>query len=101
MEAVSMGSANLELREDLIGVLATLDQPVERSARELIVLELYRERKISSGRSAELLGIPVLDFIQFSSALGIPFLDMTEEELSLDVEASMEAARKRPSGDGR
>ena len=96
-----MASTNLELGEDLIGVLASLERPIEQSARELIVLELYRERKISSGRSAELLGIPLLDFIQFSSKLGIPFLDMTEEELARDVEVAREIARKRAGGDRR
>ena len=89
-----MASTNLELSEDRMGVLATLERPVEQSAVELIVLEIYRERKISSGRSAELLGIPLLEFIQFSSQLGIPFFDMTEEELASDVEVASEIARK-------
>ena len=89
-----MASTNLELSEDRMGVLATLERPVEQSAVELIVLEIYRERKISSGRSAELLGIPLLEFIQFSSQLGIPFFDMTEEELASDVEVASKIARK-------
>jgi predicted HTH domain antitoxin len=96
-----MASTNLELGEDLIGVLATLEQPVEQSVRELIVPELYRERKISSGRSAELLGISLLEFIQFSSKLGIPFFDMTEEELASDVEVTSKIASKRAGGDRR
>ena len=96
-----MAGTNLELGEDLIGVLATLERPVEQSARELIVLELYRERKISSGRSAELLGISLLEFIQLSSKLGIPFLDITDEELAQDVEVANEIARKRAGGDRR
>ncbi len=65
------------------------------------MLELYRERKISSGRSAELLGIPLLEFIQFSSNLGIPFFDLTEEELTRDVEVATEMARKRAGGNRR
>jgi predicted HTH domain antitoxin len=96
-----MATTNLELGEDLIGILATLERPVEQSARELIVLELYREQKISSGRSAELLGMSLQDFIQFSSELGIPYFDMTEEELASDVKVATEIARKRPGGDRR
>ena len=96
-----MAGKNLELGEDLIAVLATLERPVEQSARELIVLDLYRERKISSGRSAELLGVSLLEFIQLSSKLGIPFFDMTEEELAHDVEVASEIARKRAGGDRR
>jgi predicted HTH domain antitoxin len=96
-----MASTNLELGEDLIGILAKLERPVEQSARELIVLELYREQNISSGRSAELLGMPLQDFIQFSSELGIPYFDMTEEELASDVEVATEIATKRTRGDRR
>ena len=87
------------MRRLVIGVLAALERPVEQSARELIVLELYRERRISTGRSAELLGISLRDSIQLSSKLGIPFLDASEEELSQDLNVATEAARKRTGGD--
>jgi predicted HTH domain antitoxin len=58
----------------------TINVPLEDNARESIVLELYRQGKISSGKAAELAGMPRIAFIQHASALGIPFFDMTEEE---------------------
>jgi hypothetical protein len=43
-----MGSTHLHLGEDLGALVAELGQPVERAAREMIVLELYLRSLISS-----------------------------------------------------
>jgi hypothetical protein len=59
-----MASTNLDLGEELGGLVAKLGQPVEQAAREMIVLELYRRSLISSGKAAELLGVPRVHFIQ-------------------------------------
>jgi predicted HTH domain antitoxin len=53
---------------------------VERAARELIVLELYRRGTISSDKAAQLLGMSRLEFMQYASRLGIPYFTMTEDE---------------------
>jgi predicted HTH domain antitoxin len=71
-------STILDLGEDLSGFLATLGQPIEQTAREMIVFELYRRSLVSSGKAAELLGIPRLEFIQRTSELGIPYFRFTE-----------------------
>jgi predicted HTH domain antitoxin len=63
-----------------------IDGPLEDNARESIVLKLYRQDKISSGKAAELLGMPRIAFIQHASDLGIPFFDMTEEEWRAEVD---------------
>jgi predicted HTH domain antitoxin len=75
-----MSAAQVDLGEELAAVLRELDGPLERAARELIVLELYRRGTISSGKAAELLGMPRLAFIQHASRLGIPYFNMTEDE---------------------
>ena len=63
-----------------------IDRPLEDNARESIVLELYRQGQISSGKAAELVGMPRIAFIQHASDLGIPFFDMTEEEWRAEVD---------------
>ena len=63
-----------------------IDRPLEDNARESIVLELYRQGQISSGKAAELVGMPRIAFIQHASNLGIPFFDMTEEEWRAEVD---------------
>ena len=75
-----MQTLRLELPQDLAALLQGLNQPLERSARELMVLELYRRGAISSGKAAELLDMERFEFIHHASRLGIAFFDMTEDE---------------------
>jgi hypothetical protein len=63
--------ATLELGEDLASVLQTIDQPIERTARELVVLELYRQGRLSGDKAAEILGVSKTDFIKHVSDLGM------------------------------
>jgi uncharacterized protein len=79
-----MITVNILLKEDLAEVLKDLDRPIEESARQLIVLELYREHKISIGKAAELLEMDLLDFIRYSSSVGIPYLDLPSAQLDRD-----------------
>ena len=43
-----MGVVQVELDQDLVDLLEELHRPVKQAARELIVLELYRQGEISS-----------------------------------------------------
>ena len=78
----------LQIDEELTAIIdqEPEDEPVERFAREMIVLELYRLGSISSGRAAELLGIPRIDFIKRTSKLGIPFIDLSEDEWAQEMQ---------------
>ena len=75
-----MSSVTLELEDDLVVLLNQTQRPLPQAVRELMVLELYRRGTISSGRAAELLAMPRWEFVRYASHLGIPYLDMTEEE---------------------
>jgi predicted HTH domain antitoxin len=75
-----MSTISLDLEEDVVALLRQSNQPVERTAREFIVLELYRRGAISSGKAAQLLGMSRVEFVQHASRLGIPYYAMTEDE---------------------
>ena len=77
---------NIPLDSELAGLLQLYGKPVGDAARELIVLELYRQGRISSGRAGELLGMARFSFVQYASQLGIPFFDMTEDEWRSELE---------------
>lgn len=64
----------VELDDNLIAVMGSADRPIDRLARELIVLELNREGVISKGKAAELLDMPLLEYIQWSGQRGVPYL---------------------------
>ena len=82
-----MTTIQLEMEEDLVGLLQEVDQTVQFAAKELIVVELYRRGRISSGKAAQLLAISRWEFLQHASNLGIPYFNMSLEE--------WEAERKR------
>lgn len=75
-----MSTIKIDVEEDLAALLHQTNQPLEKAAREMIVLELYRRGTLSSGKAAELLVMPRLDFIRHASKLGIPYIDMTADE---------------------
>jgi predicted HTH domain antitoxin len=77
---MSLVSATVEIEDSLAALLQQTNQPLDKAAREMIVLELYRRSSLSSGRAAELLGMPRMDFIHYASRLGIPYIDMTKDE---------------------
>ena len=81
-----MDTVNVNLDKELVSLLQQFDQPVRQTVQELIVLELYRRGTISSGKAAALLGMDRLAFIQYAGGLGIPYFNMTPEELDAEVQ---------------
>jgi len=70
----------VDLGADLSDLLRHLNKPLDASARELIVLELYRRGNVSSGKAAELLRMSRREFVQHASYLGISYFEMTADE---------------------
>lgn len=75
-----MATVTLDLSNDVIAALNQLDQPLERSALELIVVELFRRGLVSGGKAATILGMTRLGFVQYADQLGIPYFNLTPEE---------------------
>lgn len=75
-----MRTVTIDLEDDLAALLQGLNQPVQQTAHELIVLEIYRRGMISSGKAAQLLGMPRWEFVRYASRLGIAFFDLTDDE---------------------
>lgn len=75
-----MNSVTLELGDEVAALLHQSNRPAGETARELIVLELYRRGALSSGKAAESIGMPRFAFVCYAARLGIPYLDMTDDE---------------------
>lgn len=82
------GNLRIEIEPSLAALLHQTNRTVQEAAREMIVLELYRRGVISSGKGAELLGTPRLDFIRHASRLGIAYLDLTDDEWAAEKAAA-------------
>jgi predicted HTH domain antitoxin len=85
----------IEISPEIAELLATPNRPVDQAVNEIIVLELYRQHEISVGRAAELLHMPLADFMKYSSDRGIPLVDMTEEEIARELETIRQFASRR------
>jgi len=81
-----MAKVALELEPEWVNVLRPLaNRSLDSFVKELVALELYRQRHISSGKAAELLGMERFEFVRYASRLGIPFIDMSSDELAEEI----------------
>ena len=76
-----MSEIRVPFDEELLPLLGDSPEEIERHALEMIVLELYRRHTISAGRAAQLLGMQKFSFIRWTGELGIPYFDLSAEEL--------------------
>lgn len=84
---IVVSTLSLELEDELIELLGQLDRPLSEAAREILVLELYRRGFVSSGKAGGLLGMSRADFIEYASRLGIPYLQLDDQELEREFDA--------------
>jgi predicted HTH domain antitoxin len=90
-----MSTVNLEIEipERIRGtdLEKKLLQKAQKHALEQAVVELYKEGSISTGTGAELLQMPLYDFIQFLGQHQVSIFNYTPEELDQDVQAAKAA----------
>jgi predicted HTH domain antitoxin len=55
---------------------------IQQQVEEWLVLSLFTDGRVSSGKAAQLLGMNRLDFIELLHRRGIAFIDYTIEELA-------------------
>jgi predicted HTH domain antitoxin len=83
-----MTTIQVQLEDDVVLLLRQLNQPAQQAVRELVIMELYRRGTISGGKAAELLGVDRLEFIRRSGQVGIPYFNITKEELEAEFNRS-------------
>lgn len=89
---------DLKIPEALVELLGMSRERLSREALKLMVFELFREGKISSGKGAELLGVSRLAFLELLAERNIPFFNYSKEELQEEVEAAQEVREKLREG---
>lgn len=71
-------------------------EKVQRRVLEWMILSLYQEERISSGKAAQPLGINRLEFIELLQDKGFAYIDYSEAELAQEFAAvEMLAASKK------
>lgn len=72
--------------QDVAVFLGAQPQAVE-TARELILLGLYQEGRISGGKTAELLGLTRRGFVSLLARKGLDYFRLTSDEWAEEVAA--------------
>ncbi len=75
---------HIPLPEDVAGLLGAQPQAAE-AARELILLGLYQEDRISGGKAAEMLGLTRRGFVLLLARKGMDYFRLTGEEWAEEV----------------
>ncbi len=81
-----MSVIEIEVDDVVAELLRDRNDRLDLAASEAIIMELYHEAKISSGKAAELLGISKTDFIQRADEAGIPYFRLTAQDLAREAE---------------
>ncbi len=76
----------MEFPTDFLSILNVSKRELERRLREMVVVELFREGRISSGKGAELLDLPLWDFLKLLASHKIDYFEQTPEELEAEID---------------
>ena len=78
-----MNEVVVALPEAILSVTGGDKEDLSIQVRQLVALELYRERSVSLGKAAEIAGMPIQDFMELASQRSIS-IDYTLDDLEAD-----------------
>jgi len=73
-------------------------EKAEKEVKKAVALQLFRERRLSFGKAADLAEMPLADFMDLTREQKIPLADYSEGELRTEIKLSKALARKIKGG---
>lgn len=86
--------AEIEFPEDILISLKESKEEFVKNIKLYAATELYKRKKLSLGKAAELVGMPRLEFADFLSKSRIPVLDLSAQELKSEIASAKARASK-------
>lgn len=86
---------SLEIKLPLSAKDYVMDATTDEMRNALLLYPSIANNTISHGRAAELLGMRKIELIELYSRLGIPYLDMTDEEFEEEVQTVKRVMRSK------
>lgn len=76
-----MSVIHIDLPESVLLSTGQSQEEFVREAKFLLALKLFELGRVSSGRAAELCGMPRVEFLLLAGRSGVPVADLDAEEL--------------------
>lgn len=83
METLSL---QVNLPSDLLSLLRLSRQEMEQEVQRWVALELFRTRRISAGKAAEVAGLSLYEFMDLTRQHDIAWIDYTDDELQTELQ---------------
>lgn len=77
-----MGKIQIELPDSVLSATRQSRAEFAEEAVFLLALKLFELGRVSSGRAAQLCGMPRIDFLLTAGRMGVPLADLDESEMS-------------------
>jgi predicted HTH domain antitoxin len=81
-----MSVLHIDLPPSLLASSGQSEEEFLKEAKFLLALKLFEVGRISSGRAAEVSGLPRLDFLLLAGKMGVPVVELDSEELGREFE---------------
>lgn len=88
-----MKQAVLDYPDELARLLDVADSELPDQLRLLAAAKLFELGRLSAGKAAELAGLSRLDFLTRLNGLGVPAINLRDEEVEAEIAAARELAR--------
>lgn len=80
-----MAVVNMEMPEEMISFVVTANREEQIKRNAMILYPYVHDGVISHGRAAEILGMFKMDLITLYGKLGLPYIEMTDEEIEEEL----------------
>ncbi len=85
-----MAFVNMEMPEEMVSFVMRPGKEEQLKRNAMILYPYVHDGVISHGRAAEILGIFKMDLIVLYGKLGLPYIEMTEDEIEEELKTVKE-----------
>lgn len=80
-----MSVVNVKMPEEMVSFVLSANKEEQLKRNAMILYPYVHDGIISHGRAAEILGIYNIDLIVLYGKMGIPYIEMTDEEIDEEL----------------